>query len=174
MRRFETLSTRRDIAKSRVEMAGWYSGVINRELCAPLADATWRSGAREAIGLLQKSGIEVAIASITWRFAIEYLAGPLGVSNVLGTELGPSGAIQHVWPSDKGRWLRSLAKERQVQRHRIAAVGDSIKDRHLLYAASLRFFVGDGFPPTIRGLRVRREGDILGITREILGAWSPL
>jgi phosphoserine phosphatase len=57
MRQFEALSTKRDIAESRVEMASWYSGVIHQELCAALADATWRSGAKDAIGLLQESGI---------------------------------------------------------------------------------------------------------------------
>ena len=174
MGRFEALSSRRDIAASRVEMANWYRGVNDHDLCAPLADATWSPGAREAIALLKASGMEVAIASITWRFAVEHLAGPLGVSNVLGTDLGQDNDIGHVWPRDKGRWLRSLAKELRVNRRCVAAVGDSVNDRYLLSAASLRFFVGTGSPPNMHGLRVRNTVDMSEIAREILDTWSPL
>ena len=171
MRRFEALSSNGDIADSRVEMAKWYEGIEEQELLAPLANATWRTGAREALRLLQAGGIEVVVASITWRFAIEHLVKPLGIGSVLGVDLGRGKDIRHVWPSDKGRWLKSLAEERGVGMQRIAAVGDSINDRHLFETASLRFFVGTGPIPDVRGLAVRTEGDILGIGREILESW---
>ena len=173
MRRFEGLSTKREIAESRRVMAHWYRAVGVQELCAPLEKATWRRGACEGIELLQANGIRVAIASITWRFAIEYLTGPLGVSNILATELRPAGGIGHVWPDDKGRWLRALAKQSRVDRQHIAAVGDSVNDRHLLSAASLRFFVGTGEAPATSGIRLRRKGDILRIAEEIVECWSP-
>ena len=77
-----------------------------------------------------------------------------------------------MWPIDKGEWLRSLARKLHVERQHIAAVGDSINDRHLLTAASLRFFVGNKKPPSIHGLRVKEDGDILRVAQEILEAWS--
>ena len=154
-------------------MAHWYRDVGFEKLRAPLESATWRRGAREAIELLQANGIQVAIASITWRFAIEHLARPLGVSNILATELRPNGDVGHVWPEDKGKWLRTLAKQSRVDRQRIAAVGDSVSDRHLLSVASLRFFVGNGKAPAMRGIRQRPRGDIMGIAKEVLHSWSP-
>jgi phosphoserine phosphatase len=173
MRRFEALSSKADIADSRVVMAGWYKGIGRQELLAPLANATWRPGAKEAIGRLQAGGVEVVVASITWRFAIECLVRPLGISNVLGVELGRGGEIGHVWPSDKGKWLRSLAKRLEVPKEHIAAVGDSVNDDELLAAASLRFFVGSGAAPSVHGLRVSPAGDVLEIAREILDFWYP-
>jgi phosphoserine phosphatase len=70
MRRFETLSSEDEIAKSRVEMAAWYKDKTLDELCMALEGAYWRNGVPEAMQVLRASGIEVAVASITWRFAV--------------------------------------------------------------------------------------------------------
>jgi HAD superfamily phosphoserine phosphatase-like hydrolase len=172
MRRFETLSSEHEIAKSRVEMATWYNGKTFNELCTALEGANWRDGVPEAMQLLRASGIEVAIASITWRFAVEWIAQKLGVWRILGTELGQDGSIRHVWPRDKGEYLRSLAAGLGIERKRTAAVGDSINDQHMLSEASLGFFVGTGSPPPVPDLKHRPTGDILGIAREIADAWK--
>ena len=172
MRRFEALSSERDIAAAREEMARWYEGRTPAELCGALEAATWAPGAREGVALLQASGVEVAIASITWRFAVEWVAGRLGVARSLGTTLEPGGAVGHVWPRDKARWLGQQLAELRVAAGRAAAVGDSGSDESLLSAASLRFFVGAGPPPALPALEHRPAGDIAAIAREILERWA--
>jgi phosphoserine phosphatase len=96
MRRFEALSAESEIAAAREEMARWYAGLSEVELCAALAAAEWAPGAREGIALLRAHGVEVAIASITWRFAVAWVGRSLGVARVLGTGLGPGGRVEHV------------------------------------------------------------------------------
>ena len=172
MRRFEALSSERDIAAAREEMARWYEGRTRAELCAALEAVDWAPGAREGVALLRASGVEVAIASITWSFAVEWVAERLGVARSLGTRLEPGRAIGHVWPRDKGRWLGEQLGELRVSLARTAAVGDSASDANLLSAASLRYFVGGGPPPALPALRHRPAGDIAAIACEILERWA--
>lgn len=114
----------------------------------------------------------MVIASITWDFAVAWCADRLGVRRSLGTRLDPSGEIGHVWPRDKGAFVRSLRSELAVPEPRVAAVGDSSSDEELLSSASLRFFVGHATQPALRGLLHRPAGDIEDIAREILSAWA--
>ena len=172
MRRFEALSSEADIAVARSEMARWYEGRSRAELCAALEAATWAPGARDGVALLQANGVEVVIASITWSFAVEWVAGQLGVTRVLGTGLEGGGRVAHVWPRDKARWLEQQLAELRVPSARAAAVGDSGSDAELLSAASLRFFVGTGAPPPLPGLEHRPAGDIESIAREVLDQWT--
>jgi len=172
MRRFEALSSEDDIAAARREMARWYEGRSAAQLCAALDAATWAPGAREGVALLQARGVEVVIASITWSFAVEWVAGRLGIARTLGTRLEPDGAVAHVWPRDKARWLEQQLAELRVPRARAAAVGDSGSDGELLAAASLRFFVGSGPPPALEEIEHRPAGDIAQIAREVLARWT--
>jgi len=172
MRRFEALSSEHEIAAARLEMARWYHDHPVEQLCAALESATWAPGAREGIRLLQQGGVEVVIASITWQFAVEWLARPLRVSRVLGTQLDSAGRVTHVWPRDKARWLRKVSSELGVPETRIAAVGDSSSDTDLLSAASLRFFVGLGSAPPLAAVSHRPDGNIEAIAREVLAAWA--
>jgi phosphoserine phosphatase len=126
----------------------------------------------EAVGLLQESGIEVAIASITWDFAVGWFAGQLGVKQFLGTGLTDGGQIEHVWPSHKADWLVSLANQLHVPADRTAAVGDSSGDVAMLNAAALRFFVGPYAPSGLKCLHMP-SANILELARIILAEWSP-
>ena len=172
MRRFEALSTEPELAAARDEMARWYEGRTPAQLCAALHAARWAPGAREGVALLQANGVEVVIASITWSFAVEWLAGRLGVARSLGTRLEAGGRVAHVWPRDKPRWLDGVLSVLGVPRTRVAAVGDSGSDTDLLAAAGLPVFVGRGAAPPLRGLLHRPEGDIEQIAREILAHWA--
>lgn len=172
MRRFEALASEAEIAAAREEMARWYQGRSPEDLCAALEAARWAPGAREGVAALRTAGVEVAIASITWSFAVEWLAARLGVSHTLGTGLEPAGAVRHVWPRDKARWLAGLAARLGVPGARVAAVGDSGSDAELLSAASLRFFVGEGPLPALPALAHRPAGDIGSLAREILDRWT--
>jgi phosphoserine phosphatase len=171
MRRFEQAASEEAITEARREMARWYAGRTPQELCAALDAATWAPGAREGVALLRRHGVEVVIASITWRFAVEWVAVRLGVTHCLGTGLEPGGGVAHVWPRDKAPWLAELAGSLGVPRARTAAVGDSTSDAELLAGAELRFFVGCAAPPPLPGLAHRPAGDIASIAREVLAAW---
>ncbi len=171
MRRFEALSSEPEIAAARREMARWYEGRTPSELCRALEAARLAPGAREGIALLQANAVEVVIASITWSFAVEWIAQRLGVSYALGTRLERDGRVRHVWPPDKPRWLERVRAELDVPAARVAAVGDSSSDSDLLAAAELRFFVGRGEPPALAGLVHRPAGDIEEIAREVLARW---
>jgi HAD superfamily phosphoserine phosphatase-like hydrolase len=172
MQRFESLSTEPEIALARSEMSQWYEGLDTRQLCLGLEAATWAPGARAGVRLLRDNGIEVVIASITWRFAVQWFATELGVTEVLGTELRANGHIEHVWPRDKASWLQSIVAALLLPATQVAAVGDSASDHDLLSAAALRFYVGTGPAPPISGLRYRPAGNIESIAREVISCWA--
>jgi phosphoserine phosphatase len=172
VRRFEALSSEAEIAAARCEMARWYAGREPAELCAALEAATWAPGAREGVALLRSRGVEVAIASITWSFAVDWFAERLDVTRTLGTRLEPGGGVRHVWPRDKARWLLGVASELEVSPACVAAVGDSSSDGELLAAASLRFFVGPAPTPALPGVRHRPAADIEQLAREMLRHWE--
>jgi phosphoserine phosphatase len=143
MQRFEGLSSERQIAAARLEMARWYQGHSPAQLCTALESATWAPGAHKGVQLLRERGVDVVIAS-----------------------------IRHVWPRDKGPWLRQVSAELGVLPTRVAAVGDSGSDTDLLSAASLRFFVGLGVAPVLPRVNHRPGGNIAAIAREILDSWD--
>jgi HAD superfamily phosphoserine phosphatase-like hydrolase len=142
MRAFERYQSEAEIADARRQMMAWYEGHTHEALCGHLRNATWAPGACRAVRDLQKANILVAIASITWRFAVEWFADQLNIRHLLGTDLSSEGEITHVWGRDKAQWLEDLASRYKISRHRIAAVGDSRGDAEMLQAAHLRFFVG--------------------------------
>ncbi len=93
MRVFESVRTEEEIAQARVEMARWYGGIPREHLLESLATAQWAPRAFDGVALLRDAGIEVAIASITWTFGVEYFAARLGVSRTLGTGLRQMGQL---------------------------------------------------------------------------------
>jgi phosphoserine phosphatase len=172
MRIFERYTAERDITAARVEMATWYRGVSREKLLEALRAASWAEGAKEGIARLRRAGLEVAIVSITWGFAVAWFAEQVGVRRHVGTDLAADGNIGHVWPRGKGRWLSALAAELQVPADRVAAVGDSGGDTDLLGAASLPIFVGPAgskVPP--RAVHMP-EASITRVVEHILAAWA--
>jgi phosphoserine phosphatase len=173
MRGFETLTSREAVAAAREEMLRWYAGVPRAALLAALEAATWAPGAAAAVALLQRHGVEVGVASITWDFAVEWFARKLGVTCHLGTQWRPDGGVGHVWGPDKGEWLRRTAAGRGLPADRVAAVGDSAGDEELLREAGLRFFVGVRPPPDLAGVVHLPGADLLDVARRILDQWPP-
>jgi phosphoserine phosphatase len=128
-------------------MADWYltagSSVINRFV--PINN--WAPNASLGIELLINGGWHVAIASVTWKFAVEKVAEKLGIADVLATGLHwESGSIDHVFPEDKARFMKQLALKRGIPMSRVAAVGDSSGDYPMLTAACHGIFVGTEEP----------------------------
>lgn len=143
MRELEaTASSREDIALARSEMAGWYKDHRLSALQGFASEARLAPGAREGCALLREAGVELAIVSLTWAFAVEWFARELGADSWLGTSLESDGTIGHVWAEDKADWLEKQVDSSGLSRHQVAAVGDSAGDIPLLHAVGLPVFVG--------------------------------
>jgi HAD superfamily phosphoserine phosphatase-like hydrolase len=171
MKQFEQLSSEADIAEARSEMVQWYRDHSIESLQQHLQGAMWAPGARDAVRELNAANVLVGIASITWKFAVQWFADQLGVRHYLGTDVGPDGEIIHVWGRDKAEWLNQLMASNGVSPKRVAAVGDSQGDFEMLQAAQLRFLVGKldilGLPSTTH----LPEADLRLVSEQILRAW---
>jgi HAD superfamily phosphoserine phosphatase-like hydrolase len=137
------------IAAARAEMVRWYREIPPADLVSRLGLVTLAPRAAEGIALLRRHGVAVAIASITWEFAVAWFARQLHVDYYVGTQLDPDGTIRHFWPRDKVPWLQGLRDTLQIPASRVAAVGDSGGDVEMLRAVRVPLFVGATRP---RGL----------------------
>lgn len=172
MRRLERFADTRELRAAREEMAGWYLSVGLATLPDSLNGARLAPGAEKGLALLRSHGVEVAIASITWGFAVEYFARRLGVEHWQGTELKASGEIRHIWPEDKARWVRELAVRLRVPFVRTAAVGDSTGDLQMLGAVGVPVFVGRDLPSAQQGWLHFPEADLEAVARHLVGIWK--
>jgi phosphoserine phosphatase len=167
---FERLSIRdvEAVTAARETFAEWFRGYSEEELVAGLYDLNLAPGTKQAFDLLRARGIATAIVSITWNVAVEWFASRLGADHTLGTRHGGAG-IEHVWPSDKGPWLRDLSTRLGLRPDQVAAVGDSANDYDLLEAAGLRFFVGETRPEIPDVVHVP-DADMEEIARRVIAA----
>lgn len=172
MKRLETYTAERDIEIGRAQMAEWYKGHSIDALRSHLLSARWAPGAHEAIHRLQEAQVIVAIASITWKFAVRWFAEQLKVRNYLGTDVSANGEIVHVWGRDKARWLQELVAYYGASPERTAAVGDSSGDVEMLRAAGLRFFVGANAAPELESVIHLPEADLRLIAERIINEWA--
>jgi phosphoserine phosphatase len=168
---FEGLSAEAEIAAARHQMVAWYDEVPRERLLGFLEEARWAPGAAQGVALLQQFGVEVAIASITWDFAVDWFARKLQVKHTLGTGLGPGANIQHAWPRHKRIWLKELGSRLSIPLNRTAAVGDSSGDIPMLEAAGDRYFVGSQRPPDLECIHVP-GADLAQVAHMILTKWS--
>jgi phosphoserine phosphatase len=157
------------IEAARAEMARWYSGSGQslEELTAHLAGAELAPGADEGCASLHDAGVEIAIASVTWSFAVAHFAKRFRASPWLGTSLGPKGEIGHVFAADKETWLEGLRQERGLRRSEVAAIGDSANDLPMLRAAGLAVYVGAA-PPAAAGIIHLPNADIRLVVQRLL------
>jgi HAD superfamily phosphoserine phosphatase-like hydrolase len=171
MQRLESLKSQIDITTAREEMAQWYKHAAVDDLVIHLRNAEWAPGALESVRCLQREGIEVALVSITWKFAVAWFAEQLNISHYLGTGLSAIGEIAHVWGPDKATFVCKLSTTLQVPRNRVAAIGDSRGDFEMLNEASLRIFVGRTAPANIPGLIHLPDADLRTAADHILRQW---
>lgn len=172
MRQLERFADNQELRAAREEMAGWYLSVGLATLPDLLNGARLAPGAEKGLALLRAHGVEVAIASITWSFAVEYFARRLGVGHCQGTELKESGEIRHIWPEDKARWVQELAVRPRVPFARTAAVGDSAGDLQMLGVVGVPVFVGRELPSAQPGWLHFPEADIEAVAGHLVGAWK--
>lgn len=138
----EQLNKLDDIRTARREIISWYRGRTVAELSTMLDINYLAPGAIEGIRLLRRRGVKVAIASLTWSFAVDWFSLALGVEHSLGTDISRDFDIRDCWPRDKANWLAKLRRELHCSSAAVAAVGDSSFDIPMLEEAGLRIFVG--------------------------------
>jgi HAD superfamily phosphoserine phosphatase-like hydrolase len=174
MQQFEALlrASELDIAAAREEMAGWYRAAPLADLTSLLETATVAPGATEAVTLLRRHGIAVAIASITWEFAVAWFARRLRADYYIGTRLEVDGTVSHFWPHGKATWARTLGERLQVPLRRIAGIGDSAGDVEMLRAVGTPIFVGQILPPTLQGVTHFPNADIRTIAHWLITRWQ--
>ncbi len=173
MQRFEHLTSELEIAEARAKMARWYEVTPRERLLECLRTPQLAPDAELGIAYLRDAGVEIAIASVTWDFAVEHIAQRLRVIHFIGTRIERGGEIKHVWPRDKAEWLTQLALTLGVARDRTAAVGDSLGDVPMLQSAGLGFFVGSQMPAILNCIHMPAR-NILKIAQEILAAWKKM
>lgn len=172
MRQLERFAGNEELRAAREEMAGWYLSVGLATLADALKDVHLAPGAERGLDLLRDHDAAVAVASITWGFAVAHIARRLGVEHWLGTELTASGEIHHIWPEGKGRWVRGLAGRLRVPLARTAAVGDSVGDLQMLQAVGVPVFVGRELPSAHQGWLHFPEADIEAVAKHLMGSWK--
>jgi phosphoserine phosphatase len=165
----ERSSGREQVTASREEMAGWYRAAGQPAVEAALAGLKWAPGTFEGVRMLQDAGVTVALASVTWSFAVEHIAGRLGVADFMGTTLDfESGVIGHAWGSSKAQFLQGLCKRFALRASEVAAVGDTSGDYDMLRVAGKAVFVGP-FQPDVPGAVHLPNADIRDVARAIIG-----
>lgn len=170
MEAFELLRMRADITAGRQAMLQWYTPHSKAELIGHLADLRLAPGVKNGFARLKAQGIGIALVSITWQFAVEWLANELGADYAVGTRVSDDGAIGHFWPEDKATYLQSLLAELNLERESLAAVGDSHGDIPMLQFASRGYFVGNHLPEELRSVRHWPDADISEIVADMLAA----
>lgn len=165
---FERLGMRdvHSVAAAREAMVEWYRPYALVKLTSGLSDLPLAPGSKEAFGLLREHGVATAIVSITWSFAVDWFSELLGADYAHGTRMN-SGGIEHVWPPDKGRWLRDLVARLEIPQQAVAAVGDSEGDREMLEEAAVRYCVG-GRTVNVPGVVHVPEANLLEIAQRLV------
>ena len=109
-----------------------------------------------------------ALVSITWEFAVGWLASELGADYAVGTGWQDNGTIFHFWPEDKACYLNSLLAELNIDRGALAAAGDSPGDVPMLDLASRSYFVGKHLPSELSHAKHWHDANIEEIVSDML------
>lgn len=123
---------------------------------------------KQGFARLKAEGIKIALVSITWQFAVEWLASELGADYAVGTGISDDGTIGHFWPEDKASYLQSLLAELNLERGSLAAAGDSHGDIPMLRFASRSYFVGARLPEELQSVHHWPDADISEIVTDML------
>lgn len=164
----ERLGGQEQIVAAREEMAGWYIEAGRNVVQSHLSDLNWAPGVDEGIANLKQAGVQVALSSVTWSFAVEHVANQLGISEFRSTELDfDDGAIVHAWRASKAEYLHEMVARLGILTSEVAAVGDSSGDYDMLSVAGLPIFVGVE-PPAVSSVTHLPNADIANVSKLIL------
>ena len=168
MQAFEQLTSTVEIAAARTKMVSWYRSHDRATLLQHVQTAALAAGAHEGVANLKRAGVQVALVSITWQFAVEWLAIELGADWAVGTQWCADDEIVHFWPADKATWLAGRAIELGLHPAEIAAVGDSAGDLPMLKYAGVGYFVGRDPADLPSHVKHWPAADISDIVRDLL------
>jgi phosphoserine phosphatase len=169
MAEFEQLTELDDIRTARETMHSWYGHMPSAVLREHLVNLRFAPGAFDACVQLRDAGITLAIASLTWGFAVEWVAHKLAIPHWLGTSVDADGVWSHCWPETKATWTKALAVKLEVARNEIAAIGDSAGDVHMLNQAGVSVFVGQDPPAGLERSVVHvPDGDLRAVAAILL------
>jgi phosphoserine phosphatase len=157
-----------DIASAREEMVRWYRERSLVDLTSRRGLVTLAPRAIEGITLRRHHGVAVAIASITWEFAVTWFARQLHVAYYVGTQPKLDGTIRHFWPRDKVIWLEGLRDTLRIHLSRVAAIGDSGGDVEMLRAIRQQAFVGATRPGGLPEVTHLPGADIVTVAQCII------
>ena len=171
MKEIEQLKTKEEIAAAREEMAPWHDHMSDADIAGSLQGVNLAPGLEDGFSRLRGYGVTIAIASITWRFAIKHFARRWGIGHYMGTNILPTGEIEHVWAEHKAEFIHRLSSQLDIPRERIAAVGDSPGDYDMFEAAGIPIFVGATYPPNQPGWLCLPNANILDIAEHLIEIW---
>lgn len=165
---FELLRSREDMTKGRETMLEWYLPFSKVRLIEHLADLRLAPGVKQGFARLKAVGVKIALVSITWQFAVEWLAAELDADYAVGTGWRENNTLSHFWPEDKAIYLNSLLAELKLEQEALAAVGDSHGDIPMLNLASRSYFVGKVPPQELLHAEHWPDADIDEIVLDML------
>jgi phosphoserine phosphatase len=149
MKTFEFLTSQTQIFQARRTMLGWFMPYGRTALLKCLKSARLAPGTRAGIARLRACGMRTALVSISWRFAVDWLAADLGADYAIGTDWLEAGEVVDFWPNDKVTWLAALLQELHLSPQALVAIGDSAGDIPMLKFAGRAYFVGPKVPPLL-------------------------
>jgi len=165
---FELLRSKDEIIAGRETMLEWYASFDQATLIGHLSELRLAPGVKEGFARLKEAGVKIALVSITWEFAVRWLASELGADYAVGTGWEDNGTIVHFWPEDKASYLSSLLVELNIDRDALAATGDSHGDVPMLNLASRSYFVGNHLPFELDHTEHWHDADIGEIVSHML------
>ncbi|MGK9264878.1 haloacid dehalogenase-like hydrolase [Sinorhizobium meliloti] len=168
MEAFELLRSQDEIAVGRETMLQWYAPFGSANLIGHLSELRLAPGVKDGFARLKDAGVKIALVSITWEFAVSWLASELGADYAVGTGWQDDGTIAHFWPDDKANYLNSLLVELNLDRDALAAAGDSQGDIPMLNLASRSYFVGEHLPFELSHAKHWHDASIEEIVSDML------
>ncbi len=171
MKEIERLESKEDIAVAREEMVTWYDDMSDSDIEKSLQGVNLAPGLESGFSKLRDYGVTIAIASITWRFAIEHFARRWNIEHFIATDILPTGEIEHVWAEHKAHFIHRLASRLGIPLERVAAVGDSSGDYDMLQLAGIPIFVGEDNQPNQHDWLCLPNANISEIAEHLIKVW---
>ncbi len=165
----ERQSGREAVLSAREEMASWYLQAGKPVVEEALENLHYAPGAADGIESLKQAGVALALASVTWSFAVDRVAEELGIEHTSSSYLDfETGAIRHTWASTKAEYLQKLAARFGLEPAEIAAIGDSSGDFEMFRVAGLPIYVGESTSGLHHGVVHMLDADIRDVADAIL------
>lgn len=150
-----------------------YAGLSLDDVDRRLDSIPCIAGISETVEGLRRRGMEVLLATVTWRFAAEHFARRYGFDAVCGCEMTVTdgrrlgGAVaRHIEAEDKLAFVAEYAEARGISLDECVAVGDSRSDLPLFGAVGLAIAL-NATPAAVAAAHVAIETDDL---RDVLAA----